>query len=375
MRDGNIHQTARDITSRSPDGFIGDALEGTGVLTRSGVNATGQAPKVVSTSIATGTASAEYAATADGYEFIYENDATTDTSEIAEAFAEAWNADIVARSAFEASATAANLTFTAPLGLDPSLSTADAKFGAVASTGPSEARAIPFGRMLLAADLSRAEQGVRAPLASEIEGGEWTATFTWSASEAYALRIDYDGKHIEVILESEASAQDADDIAAIFEGSLEARAALAGMDDLTISASANVLTIEGAAGKPLTVSRVADTPGNIALAEAQAADDLGKLWLGISQRRIDVHSTTYGKAASEYQPLEGVVYQIQGQIRVEATSSDLAFTDDVWVEIADGDDAGKFYNASSATRRKVPWLRFAARPRDGVAVLEIIPHR
>lgn len=375
MRDGNIHQTARDITSRSPDGFIGDALEGTGVLTRSGVNATGQAPKVVSTSIATGTASAEYAVTVDGYEFIYENDATTDTSEIAAAFAEAWNADIVARSAFEASATDADLAFTAPLGLDPSLSTADAKFGAVTSTGPSAARAIPFGRMLLAADLARAEQGVRVPLASEIKGGEWTATFTWAASEFYALRIDYDGKYIEEGTVSDASGQDANDLADDFEGVLEGRAALAGLSDLTISADDNVLTIEGAAGKPLTVTRVAQTPGNIVLDEVEAADDLGKLWLGISQRRIDVHSTTYGKAASEYQPLEGVVYQTQGQIRVEATSGDLAFTDDVWVDIADGDNAGKFYNASSATRRKVPWLRFASRPRDGVAVLEIIPHR
>ena len=375
MLDGNIHQRAQDVQSRSKDGFIGDALEGTGALTRSGVNAAGQAPKVVSTSIGTGTASADYTVTVDGYDFVYANPSgVTNTTTIAEAFAEAYNADIVARSAFTAASSGANLTFTAPLDRDPSFATSDAKFGAVTTAGPSAARAIPFGRMLIAAALSRAEQGVSTPRLADLSGGEWTATFTWSASEIYAISVEYEGKRIEFLTESAASAQDADDLAGIFAGSLAAHATLAGMSDLTIAATDNVLTIEGAAGKPLTVNRVADTPGNIVLAETTAASDLGKLWLGVSQRRLDVHSTTYGKSAAEYQPREGVVYQIQGQIRVEATSDDLAFTDDVYVEL-DGDNVGKFYNAASATRRKVPWLRFAARPRDGVAVLEIIPHR
>ena len=375
MLDGNIHQRAQDVRSRSKDGFIGDALEGTGALTRSGVNAAGQAPKVVSTSIGTGTASADYTVTVDGYDFVYANPSgVTNTTTIAAAFAKAFNADIIARSAFEAASSGANLTFTAPLDRDPSIATAHAQIRAVTSTGPAAARAIPFGRMLIAAALSRAEQGVSTPRLADLAAGAWTATFTWAASEFYGLAVEYDGQRIEFLTESAASAQDASDLADIFEAALGARADLAGMSDLTIAATAAVLAISGAEGKPLTVTRFADTPGNIVLAETTEASDLGKLWLGVSQRRLDIHSTTYGKAASEYQPREGVVYQVQGQIRVEATSDDLTFTDDVYVEL-DGADVGKFYNAASATRRKVPWLRFAARPRDGVAVLEIIPHR
>lgn len=96
--------------------------------------------------------------------------------------------------------------------------------------------------------------------------------------------------------------------------------------------------------------------------------------LGISEFSINDPTTTIGGLTGEYAPNARMRVLKRAAVWVERPSTGVSPGDQVFVELAVGDDSGKFFNADSATRARLlnaEWERDGRDSTDGLAAVRI----
>jgi hypothetical protein len=125
-----------------------------------------------------------------------------------------------------------------------------------------------------------------------------------------------------------------------------------------------------------TASEAGAGAGTIVIANTVAASvstSLVRTAAGVSMHSIMDEAATVGAEEGRYPANHGFLAHNKGPITVERPGA-VSKGDPVFVELAVGDDAGKFFSAGSATRVRLgalTWERDGRDTADGLAMLRV----
>lgn len=303
---------------------------------------------------------------------------------IATALAAAWNASPQARAMAEATVVTDTITFT---GVFPGVAFTmaedenAAKMTLTNTANAAEADTVPFGRAMISTSY---QAGYPDPLGVIAKSTSLTAQvdtylLTYDAAVDVSVTVTVDGiDYTATILQ----ATDLDTSGTALAAELEAILNAASVP-VTATWDTDTLTLTSdLAGLPFS-SSIAWGAGRDTGAATKTTNsttpstDFNQVFAGISLWTYDEQQLSLTTEAAEYSANSGVEVMRRGDVWVENTQTLIAHTA-VYVELdGTGDDAGKFYNDSSATRVRVDpaylsWLRSDASDSDAdVAALRI----
>lgn len=218
-------------------------------------------------------------------------------------------------------------------------------------TAAASAATLPFGRaVIFTAKDGRDVLGALAAAAlftAQVD----TFTVTFEALEIYEISMVMEGETYTVTVLADTNDNDT---ATAIRTAINAR-----MPANTVIASGGtdqvVLTSE-VAGKAFKTSYGLNVSPDVNLALVLTTGgiltDINKALLGVSERSMNTQSTTVGSNPGEYAANAGVVYLKKAEVWIANTET-IVYGDPVYVELTAGDDAGKFFAASSATRLRL----------------------
>lgn len=367
-----ISARATDVRSRILPGLVGmrattSPLDQIQTVANSSPQAKESKTLTVSGSAATGTV---YAFLLMGFALSYTRVAgdASDTA-VAAKIADVINADLRVRGQVSASASGAVVTITALLpGMAFDLSESDANLAVATVVSAAAAEAVPFGRLVCASSHD-SEGSILGFLAKSAQFAAQVDSYalTYDDGVNAIVRVEVDGETHEAIV---TMATDMDTAGAAIAAALNAvlppdtvlAAYVAASDTLTLTAEV--------AGKPFKSSIAfgpgADTAAASKTSTAGIGTDLNLAAAGVALHGYDEESAAYPANAGVRALKSGLVWVANTQ------APELG--DPVYVELAAGSDAGKFYNSGSSTRvrlAKARWERPAREAADGIALLTI----
>lgn len=317
--------------------------------------------------IDTYTDGADYVVTLEGRVITYTaTTADANQSGVASSLAAKINADPQVRGFLKATANAAVISLEALLpGLEFSASESDAKMTLADVNSALQADSIPFGRVVVFAgdsvlDAPDKNKLVKLPDAADLSGEVHVLTPDVQDTTAYDIVIiGPNGARSTAAYTSDGSATAQE----IVEGQKAAIDALS-ITGLTTSEDDAALTIN----LPLGYSLEYEAP-NYSAASFTAEVGLDDIFAGISvftqdEEALDASGNAYAPN-SAMMVLEG-----DGDIFVDNAES-VNRGDAVYVELADGDDKGKLYKSSSATRAALSAVKFQEDTGDSLAIARL----
>jgi len=186
-------------------------------------------------------------------------------------------------------------------------------------------------------------------LSTRLVADVWTVEAVYAASEIYVVELEFEGQtyRAQVAADTDTAATNAA-IAARINAIMPANTvvAAAGATSLTLTSEKPGAPIErvSANTNTSTVSRIVLTHTT-----ASVGTDLNRVFAGISVRRYDNEATDDTSQLSYYPAGDCVVGLVEGEIWVDCSSA-VTPMDRVFVETATGDDQGKLFPATGATR-------------------------
>lgn len=380
----SISQGFGDVRSRARQGRVGALVYAARDVAQAGAgfNKEGQATQVGTIVVDTSTADTVYTWTINGVTMTYTSDSSTSTTEIAAGIADVINAEPLVRGQVSASASSATVTLTATnVGIAFTASDSDSRLTTTeASTAAASASTIPFGRAVI--DTGR-NTGEGEPCLGIASTGTFAAqvltlssTYVASAELNVTVWEIRNGEQPRVLASSNfTSATDLDTtldgLVAALNTALPANSVLAAADDATATAIVLTAEIDGLefdaeirhvrGGASVPVFGKAFTTG------PSISTSLNRAFLGVSAYSPSYEATSYASTAeAEYPANSMVTYRKAGcgdSVWVQSTQSPTN-ADTVYVELAPGSTAGRFYNDASATRVALS-RNFAQWERDG----------
>jgi hypothetical protein len=222
------------------------------------------------------------------------------------------------------------------------------------TTDADEADPVPFGRALVSVGYESNENDELGVLAKStaLTAQVDTLTVTYAAGERYTVTIEIEGESYSVdVLADTDSNTTATAIRAAINAIMPAVSVIA-----TGATNVVILTAE-LAGKAFTtgVGLVTGTISRLALVHTTEgkSTDLARAFAGVSTYTYDEQQASVDTEAAEYSANSGVNVLQKGRVWVQNTES-ITNGGDVYVELAAGATAGRFYATASATRVKLP---------------------
>ena len=391
----SISQGFGDVRARARQGRVGELVYQSkgGNHDGAGFNKEGQAAQIGTIVVDTSTADTVYTWTINGVTMTYTSDSSTSTTEIAAGIAAVINAEPLVRGQVSASAATATVTLTGTnVGVAFTASDSDARLTTTeASTAAASASTIPFGRAVI-------DTGRNTGEGEQLLGVASTATFvpqvvtltaTYVASAQISVRVfEIRGSERKLLAESNfTSATDLDTtldgLVAALNTALPANSVLAAANLATATAILLTTEIDGleidaeithiTGGASVPVFSIAYTTG------PSISTSLNRAFLGVSQYSAAVEATSYSATAEAEYPANAMVpfWKAAGGDSVWVASAEAPTSADaVYVELAPGSTAGRFYAASSATRvalarSKAQWERDGYVSNDSLAALRL----
>lgn len=335
------------------------------------INKTPQAKQVATLTVGGSfSAGTVYTFELDGFTLSYTSiSGDTNLAGVAAKIAALINADMRVRGKVSAEAASATVVVTCIYpGLAFDYSDSDANLSWALTTAAAEAEAVPFGRLMCSVEQmsdARSLLGFLAVSAAfEAQVDSYVLTYAsgvdlecevWINGEKYAAKhtmatdVDTSGAALVVAMNQ------------VLPSSVQAS---------YVSASDTFKLTAQLAGLPF-VSAV-NLGAGVGASRPTKSSNAG-LVTDVSLAAKGVSEHTYAEEGASYAKNAGVKTLSGGQIRVASTQGP-GRGDAVYVELAAGADAGKFFNTSSATRVLLPaakcsWVRSKAS--DQTAVLEI----
>lgn len=365
-----MHARAEDIRTRRPQAKIGqlvNALLLANIATL--INSDPQAVQVSQVRVDTAANDTAYTFEINGVTVSITSDASATKDEIADALADAVNADPAIRGQVSAASDGVeDVTLT---GLYPgetfTLEDSDANLTSSTLTSAAEAASIGFGLAVLHAGFQSGEANPLGKLAKATAFSYQVETLTvdYAANEKYFVSIKMDGDDHSYSVIVDADTDDATTSAAIFNA-INAMMPANTVAATNPSATSVVLTGE-VKGKGFVVSLGLDsgTTARLAIAHTVArspSTSLDLAFAGVSVYTYDEEVTAVEGTTVVYPANAGVKVLQKDAIWVECSESP-SFGDAVYVELDAGSaNVGKFFATSSATRVKLSratWQRTA----------------
>lgn len=334
------------------------------------------------------TSSYEYIVKVAGKNVSFTSDASATRNEVGEGLRDALNNDPIAGGAavwtwsspyIYGTGTVAGVAFTV------SLVASDGKLTLTTPTSAAVADPVPFGRAIVKLPDTYTGAGSEccalastAVLTAQVD----TLTVAYSAGKAYQVNITVDEvTYPSYVVAATDLATLTTAIATAINGAMPANTV-----DADGSTAGTVILTAEVAGKPFVVSIGAQTtPGNLTVAHTEAGLDTNfyNVWAGVSliaDNVEGVYTTDSDAGAQAYKPNAGVracsraaggVYVANAQTPTDSSR--------VYVELAPGDDAGKFYTDASATRILMPrhvarWQGNPLMAGDELGILCVAPY-
>lgn len=319
--------------------------------------------------IDTYTDGADYVLTIEGRTLTYTaTTADADTSGVASSLADAINADPQIRQLVNAEASAAVITLESNLeGFSFSASESDAKMTLADVQSADQADPIPFGRGLFSGGASSTDSPdqlrlAKLPDAADVPGTTYQATPTVIDSATYGLTLEYPDGLQQAIGSFTASGS------ATAQEIVEGVAAAVDAEGITgLSATEDDATISVTVPEGHRLLANAAIWSDLTITSSLESEDL---FIGISLLAQDEELQRDG--TDGYAPNSAMeILESDGEVYVENDEGPTK-SDPVYIELADGDDKGKFFKSSSPTRRKLDCLEwFASYPGDDRAILRV----
>lgn len=380
----SFFQLPGDVRTNYRQGFAGDPVSGHRPEDAVSLwNDLGGATQVSTVVVDTATNNATYTFEVNGVAISFTADASATKPEISAGLLLALqNEPLVSAVVSGVDDGVDTLTLTARTpGADGSftITDSDTRLTTTTTTAASAAEAIPFGRAVVTPSLTAANGLVASGgLAGDGKFSAQVATISFVYSNGKTLRAVVTNMHTKKVI-ADAEITQATDAATsggllvtALNALLPANSALAaGTTSPTLTAEEEgfEFRVEVFSDDQTNVPSVADTTG------PSPATSLLRSFQGISLRRLDEEYTSASSGTIEYPANAGFTALRKGQIYVAIDAGvTIAYGDAAYVELDDsGSNAGRIYNASSATRVKLPgaqFIRQSETTEDNVAVLE-----
>jgi hypothetical protein len=378
-----ISQTATDVRARARQGLFGQpAVTGTLLSFLSMINEDPQAVQSDEIVVDTATNDHEYTLDFNGIEVSYTADGSATKIEVAAGIAAAINAEPAVRGQVAAVSDGVDTVTTSGLtpGVAYTLENVDSKLTATPVATAAEADPIPFGRLCIDDGLHPDGDGTRLGKlcqASAFTAQEATVTVTYQAGAKYAIMVK-NAATGEILADVLVDADTNDDTTATaIEAALAAALPANTVDEAVLT---NVVTLTAEiAGFEFSVETSIDTSGAAAVVAETTGPDattsLHRAAVGVSMHSIMDEAATIGAEQGEYPANHGFRAFQKGPIWMERPGA-VSNGDPVFVELAAGDNAGRFYDAVSATRvqlatSRATWERDGRTPSDNLAVARL----
>ncbi len=375
-----ISQAASDVLARSRQGIFGAWVFSSPLNSSlTALNSDPQAAQVDTVEFTGATNDKTYTAVINSVSVSFTADGTATQIEIANGWADAVNAEPLVRG--QVAAVSDGVDTVTLTGLTPgqafTLTEADAQITLASVTTAALAAAVGFGLAVAADGLNGSEPEQLGKLAQStaFTAQVITLNMIFVASAIYTLTIRNGAGDVLTQISVDADTNTDTTAAAIvtaLNDDLAAATVLAAQVLGVITLTAEVLGTEislevgvneeGGAGD--AILSIVDTTG------PSQATSLQRALLGASLHSSNDPTTTVGGTDGSYAANAGMRIGRTGVIWVESTETPAANAD-VFVELAVGDDAGRWFAASSATRVKLP-RSLAQWERDGVTTSDTI---
>jgi hypothetical protein len=373
-----ISQTALDVRARARQGLIGMPAVTGHLLSK--ITMINEDPQAVQSDTVTfsGFTGPTKTITINGIDVTFV--AETSTTVTAANCAAAVNLEPGVRGQVSATSAAAVVTLTGLTpGLAYTLTETDGEIALASVAVAASAAAIPFGRLVIDdgqhPDLDPTRLG-RLAQVSAFTAQTATLTVTFAVASHYTVTIV--DKATGVIIAQVGVPADTNDnttaanIDAALNAVLPANTVLSSVATNVVTLTAEVAGFEF----EVTAAEAGAGAGDIVLAATNGPDtgtSLTRVAAGVSQHSIMDEAATIGAEEGEYPANHGFIAFNQGPVFVERPGV-VSKGDPVFVELAVGDDAGKFFSATGATRVRLgalTWDRDGRTAADGVAVLRV----
>lgn len=298
-------------------------------------------------------------------EVTYTSDASATQAEIGAGLIADANSKSDVRSLFSFEYAAGVITATAvTYGTDIVIYDNDSYLVTAETTAPASASSIPFGRAIIdlqtylgQSDASTCGLCVSDLLTEQVD----TLTVTYAANEVYFVEIAVEGQtplSVSVTATTDTATTHAAIVAAINAIMPASTVVAAGTSpDITLTAEKPGLSFVTSIGlKSGTASRL-----TLAHTVATPFTAIEKVFGGVALSNYTQPGTAVGSAASSYAANDTIAALKRGQVWV-ASSETVTPSDEVWVETASGDDSGKFFTSSSATRLQLSGVSWIPKP-------------
>lgn len=367
-------QQAEDVLGRAIEGQPGMPGDVGRVYTDDGLNASPQAKQVTVVTITGATNDKTYTIVVNGVSISYTADGTATVTEIAAGLKDAIDGEVLVRGQVVPSSALGVLTLTGIVeGLAFTVTEADAEITVATTTSAADAADIPFGRGLINTGFNtgEAEKLVALPSTALFSAQVATLAISYILNAKITVAV-YERRGAERVLlasvtETSATDQDTtiDTLVASLEAALPANTVSAAAD--TDPATAIVFTAEipgfefeiefsrGDEGASIPAMSLTATTG------PSRSTSLHRAFAGVSKYSTSDEAATIGGTEGVYEGASGVIWMTFGAIWVYSEDAPVE-SDSVYLELAAGATAGRFYNAASATRvalerRVARWLR------------------
>ena len=359
-----------DVRRNMPWWLLGQLIErSSNDEIRTGINKSPQVVQSGTIVVGGATNSHAYIVVINGVSVTYTSDGTALVAEIADGLAVAINAEPQVRGDVSAVSTGVDtVTVTGGWpGRAFTMTTADGQLTATeAVTAAAVAIAIDFARAVCLTGFGGQGRDDLVALAASglfsAQVATLTPTFVSGAVLTVTVNEVRDGKKVQLFSVSETSATNlATTLAALLAGlntGLPANSVNVTGGSTNLVFTAEVLGLEfevlvssddSGASVPTGLTPVATTGPSPSTSFRQA-------FAGVSLRDQAIGAETIGGTEQRFPPNSALAYARKGVAAVESTQT-INRVDEVFVELAAGANAGKFYNTSSATRVALGPLR------------------
>jgi hypothetical protein len=396
----NIHQGFGDVSNRTRQGMVGlwAMLSG---LNRSfcGINASPQKVKIQTITVADPGDSQNITLTVNGTTVTYSTGVGKDLATIGAELAAAIEAEPLARGVLRASFAGTTLTLTGLWpGQDYTVTLGGVALSALTTTQAATAASpVIFGRAVVQYDWNSNLAGQESErLVAQVDSSLFVAqvvTLTPAAYEAGAkvrVRVyEVWGAERQLLADkTETMATNLATTLAALAASLNGAGGLAA-DTVNVTVNggntALIFTAErlgmeilveagiGDEGATMPALPVTETTG------PSPATSLHRAWCGIAMYSPAEEQPVGGAEEGQYGPNVGVVYGQQGPIWVRSDEAISWNQPTVYVELAPGANAGRFYNTPSATRvrlgkERARWDRDGINASESLAVVRLLSY-
>lgn len=377
-----ISQQAGDVLGRAREGFVGMRFTTSTLdLIQTILNSDPQSVGVWTVTVDSASNDTDYTITVDGVSVTITSDGSATTTEISDALRDALNADFLIRGIAVSTASNPDVILTGLTPGAPFVVTAGALLTSVNTSPAAAADAVPFGRLVVDDGTQPTEMDSLGKLAQSTAFAAQVVTavtiFVTAAIYTFTVRDETGAVLAQGSTDADTNtATTAAAIAVTMNGLLPAASVIvtnpSGGDIVFTSELAGRefsvefgTNEEGQAGSALT-SQTATTGPSPATSANRAAR-------GVSIHSLNDNTTTIGGLEGEYGPNAGMRVLKTGTIWVE-NSEGISLGDPVFLELAAGDDAGKFFLADSATRVRLTgatWEQAAVTTADQIAVARV----